>query len=65
VPVPHPTCPEFAGQDLDLLVITTAMLKMDERERAASPESGGVFLADPGVRGLPATRWAGSTTTRT
>jgi sugar lactone lactonase YvrE len=62
VPVPHPTCPEFAGPGLDTLVITTAQLKMSERERAASPESGALYLADPGVRGLPATRWAGMTT---
>jgi sugar lactone lactonase YvrE len=61
VPVPHPTCPEFAGPDLDVLVITTALLKMDSGERAASPESGAVFVADPGVRGLPAARWAGTT----
>jgi sugar lactone lactonase YvrE len=61
VPVPHPTCPEFAGEDLDVLVITTALLKMSTDERIASPDSGAIYLADPGVRGLPATRWAGST----
>ena len=61
VPVPHPTCPEFAGEDLDTLVITTALLKMSESERAVSPESGAIFVADPGVRGLPATPWAGAT----
>jgi sugar lactone lactonase YvrE len=61
VPVPHPTCPAFAGAGLDVLVITTALLKMGESERAASPDSGALYLADPGVRGLPATRWAGAT----
>ncbi len=61
VPVPHPTCPEFAGPCLDTLVITTALLKLSAIERAASPDSGAIFLADPGVRGLPATRWAGRT----
>lgn len=61
VPVPHATCPEFAGEDLDVLVITTALLKMTEGERAASPDSGAIFVVDAGVRGLPATRWAGST----
>ena len=62
VPVPHPTCPEFAGEGLDTLVVTTALLKMSENERAASPESGAIYVADPGVRGLPAVRWAGATT---
>lgn len=61
VPVPHPTCPEFAGEDLDILVIATALLRMSETERVASPDSGAIFVADPGVHGLPATRWAGST----
>lgn len=61
VPVPHPTCPAFAGLGLDLLVITTALLTMSEGERAASPESGAIFVADPGVRGLPATTWHGTT----
>jgi sugar lactone lactonase YvrE len=61
VPVPHPTCPEFSGSDLDVLVITTALLKMDSDERAASPGSGALYVADPGVRGLPAVRWAGTT----
>ncbi len=61
VPVPHPTCPEFVGAQLDRLVITTALLRMTELERAESPDSGAIHLADPGVRGLPATAWAGST----
>lgn len=61
VPVPHPTCPEFAGEDLDTLVITTALLTMSESERAISPGSGAIHVADPGVRGLPATPWAGAT----
>ncbi len=61
VPVPHPTCPEFAGPGLDTLVITTALLKMSASERAASPDSGAIFVVDPGVRGLPARLWSGST----
>lgn len=61
VPVPHPTCPEFVGPALDTLVITTALLKMSPSDRAASPDSGAIFVADPGVRGLPATPWAGRT----
>ena len=36
-------------------------LILTDLERAASPDSGAIHLADPGVRGLPATAWAGST----
>lgn len=61
VPVPHPTCPEFAGPALDTLVITTALLKMSASERSGAPDSGAIFVADPGVRGLPATALAGKT----
>jgi sugar lactone lactonase YvrE len=61
VPVPHPTCPEFVGPQLDRLVITTALLRMSEHERLASPDSGAIYVADPGVRGLPAPAWSGST----
>ena len=61
VPVPNPTCPEFAGPDLDLLVITTARYRLTAEQRAASPESGALFCVQPGVRGRSATRWAGRT----
>jgi sugar lactone lactonase YvrE len=61
VGVPHPTCPVFAGPDLDVLVITTARLKMRDSERVGSPESGAIYVAHPGVRGLPVARWAGTT----
>lgn len=61
LPVPNATCPEFAGPDLDRLIVTTARFRMDAASRERWPASGGVFVAEPGVAGLPATRWAGST----
>ena len=61
VPVPNPTCPEFAGPDLDLLVIAPARYRLTPEQRADSPESGALFCVRPGVRGRSATRWAGLT----
>jgi sugar lactone lactonase YvrE len=61
VPVPRPTCPEFAGPDLDILVIATALYRMNAEQRATSPDSGALYAVRPGVRGRPSTRWAGTT----
>lgn len=54
VPVParQPTCPTFAGRDLDRLLVTTAYEGMDEGEREADPEHGRTLLVDVGARGL-------------
>jgi sugar lactone lactonase YvrE len=45
LPVPRPTRPAFGGAELDRIYVTTA--------------SGPIFVFDPGVRGLPATPFAG------
>lgn len=58
---PNVTCPEFAGPDLRRLVITTARFRMDDQARERWPLAGAVFVADPGVTGLPPHQWAGST----
>jgi len=52
VPVRQPTCPTFAGRDLDRLLVTSAYEGMDAAERAADPEHGRTFLVDVGARGL-------------
>ncbi|WP_182873631.1 SMP-30/gluconolactonase/LRE family protein [Microbispora sp. H10670] len=57
VGAPKPTCPAFAGSDLDILVITTATENMSPRELAEHPGSGHLFTARVGVRGLPAPYW--------
>ncbi len=61
VAAPNATCPEFAGPDLDQLVITSARYRMQDDALAEWPLSGATFVASPGVAGLPPTRWAGST----
>ncbi|GJE17069.1 6-deoxy-6-sulfogluconolactonase [Methylobacterium marchantiae] len=54
VPVParQPTCPTFAGRDLDRLLVTTAFEGMDAEQREADPEHGRTLLVDVGARGV-------------
>jgi sugar lactone lactonase YvrE len=61
VDAPNVTCPEFAGAELDQLVITTARFRMDEHALEQWPLGGATFIAQPGVAGLAPTVWAGST----
>ncbi len=61
VDAPNVTCPEFVGADLDRMVITTARFRMADVDRAASPDSGAVFVVDLPVSGLPVGTWQGST----
>jgi sugar lactone lactonase YvrE len=60
VPAPHTSCPTFAGADLDIMVISTAADGLSPDDLAAYPDSGALFVADVGVRGLPAAAWSGS-----
>lgn len=50
LPVRAVTCPAFGGPDLRRLYLTTA-------GSSGEPGSGGLWAADPGVTGLPATPW--------
>ena len=50
LPVSKVTSCAFAGSDLDLLYITTAQVEVD---LATEPLAGRLFLAKPGVAGLP------------
>ena len=59
VPAPHTTSVAFAGEDLDVLVITTATAGLTPDDAASFPDSGRLFTAVPGVRGRPTTPWAG------
>ncbi|MCF6472880.1 SMP-30/gluconolactonase/LRE family protein [Nonomuraea sp. MG754425] len=54
---PHTSCPVFAGPDLDVLVITTATAGLPDERLAAHPDSGRLFTARVGVRGLPTPYW--------
>jgi sugar lactone lactonase YvrE len=58
-PTSRPTCPAFGGAALDRLYVTTAWEDMTPAERAAEPLAGTILVADVGVRGLPALRFAG------
>lgn len=53
------SCPGFVGRNLDRLAITSAQ----EGLGSFTDLAGSIFIADVGVSGLPAHRWAGSTPT--
>lgn len=53
LPVPHVSSCAFAGDELDQLVITTAREGMNDDQLAQYPESGHIFIVNPGVKGLP------------
>jgi len=54
VPVPNVTSCAFAGENLDELIITTARENLSEEQLKKYPQSGDVFLAKPGVKGVDA-----------
>ena len=53
VPVSKPTSCAFGGANLDRLYITSAGIGLDEAALAGQPQAGGLFVASPGVSGLP------------
>ena len=57
LPVTNVTSCTFAGSKLDRLFITSASVGLDEEARRAQPLAGGLFEADPDVRGLPTRRF--------
>jgi len=54
-----PTSCAFGGQDLDQLYITTGRHGLKPEELEKWPLSGGLFVADVGVTGIPAFEFAG------
>ena len=60
VPAPHTSSVAFIGPELDTLLITTAREELSADDLAEFPDSGRLFTADVGVRGLPTTPWRGS-----
>ncbi len=48
VPTPLVTCPAFVGDDLSLLVVTTASL-----DAGGADGAGDLYVVEPGVRGSP------------
>ncbi|WP_165867506.1 SMP-30/gluconolactonase/LRE family protein [Paenibacillus pinisoli] len=57
VPALYVTSCAFGGECLDELYITTARVVLSEDEHAVYPHAGGVFMAKPGVRGMPSRRF--------
>lgn len=53
------SCPGFLGPSFDRLAVTTAQEGLTD----ITDQAGAIFLADVGAHGMPAHRWAGSTTT--
>jgi sugar lactone lactonase YvrE len=49
----------FGGPNLDLLYVTTARVELDERSLLLEPLAGSVFVADPGIAGLPQAEFGG------
>ena len=52
LPTSIPTCCEFGGKDLDILYVTTAVLKRPAEHFKGQQYPGGLFAIDVGVKGL-------------
>lgn len=52
MPTDLPTCCEFGGADLDILYVTTAVLRRPASDLAGQRHAGGLFALDVGVKGL-------------
>lgn len=52
LPTDLPTCCEFGGKDLDILYVTTAVLKRPAEHFKGQQYPGGLFAIDVGVKGL-------------
>ena len=53
MPTDLPTCCEFGGDDLDILYVTSAVLRRPPDELKGQQNPGGLFALDVGVKGLP------------
>ena len=53
LPVPQVTSLAFGGDSLDQMFVTTARLGLTENQLKEAPLSGGLFMIDAGVTGLP------------
>jgi sugar lactone lactonase YvrE len=59
LPVSEATSCAFAGDELDVLVITSASRLLDDEQRAQEPHAGSVFACRPGARGQQTNPWGG------
>ncbi len=59
MPVPNITSCTFAGDNLDMMYITTARIAIDDAELPKYPLAGSFFSFKPDVKGLPTPLFAG------
>ena len=59
LPCSNVTACAFGDDNLDVLYITTARHALDDEQLAKEPLAGGLFVADPGVRGVKSYKFAG------
>ncbi len=59
VDVPRPTSVAFGGPGLDRIYVTSARQGLTGEQLRAHPDSGRLFVAEPGVAGMPTSGWAG------
>jgi len=57
LPVQRPTTCMFGGPDLATLYVASARFDLPADAHLTQPQAGGVFALDPGVRGLPESRF--------
>ena len=53
VPASQPTCLTFAGENLDLMVVTSATQDLSPDELSQQDQAGNLFIYQTGVKGLP------------
>jgi L-arabinonolactonase len=59
LPTDLPTCCEFGGKDLDILYVTSAVLRRPAKHFVGQEHPGGLFALDVGVNGLPLPAFTG------
>ena len=59
VPSPMATSCAFGGPQLDQLYITSSRLAMDEATLKRYPQAGGIYVVEPGVRGVLSQEFSG------
>ena len=60
MPVERPTSVAFGGLEFDQLYITSARVGLNAEALAAQPHAGGLFVMNPGVRGVAELPFQGS-----
>lgn len=52
LPVSQPSCPAFAGANLEMLYITTAQEGFSAEQLAQEPTAGSLYVVETGIKGL-------------